>query len=358
MRPYFLILFCLACLFSTPGKAQSSSRCGQAIDNAVFKQHLNNINRQENPARKLEVAKQVAREQCLSSAQVKLITKGLGSEYHKLEFAQEAYHNTFDPSNFYEVYDAFSSFSVVFRLHDWILAGASPNTTGVPASPTLVTFPKYPYPNALGYKGAKGCPVALSDGDFHTMVATIAALEGDALRQKEANRVCAAHCLSTAQIMKLASLLQLETNRLSFSKSSYSRAFDLENYPAMIEVFSHQPNQENLKVFIQQHSVRPEATPCGVNQQDFAAVKNTIAKQEFNHSRIAVAKQVIESKKCFQSIQVLQLVQLMDFENAKLEIAKFAYAYTVDPENFLTVLEAFTFDNSKRDLTDFVASQQ
>ena len=48
---------------------------------------------------------------------------------------------------------------------------------------------------------------------------------------------------------------------------------------------------------------------------------------------------------------------LFDFDNTKLEFAKFAYDYVVDPENYYKINDAFDFNQSRSSLTKFVRSK-
>lgn len=53
-----------------------------------------------------------------SSLQIKAMARLLVQEDARYDFALAAFPRTVDPENFYEVYDAFTSFSKVLRLHD------------------------------------------------------------------------------------------------------------------------------------------------------------------------------------------------------------------------------------------------
>lgn len=360
MHVFFRYFFTFAWLLGSLnlGMAQGVTPCNQAMNRRSFDQNFDQIKRQQGQLRKLEFAKALTQTACFSSNQVKQIAELFPNDSHKLEFAQLAYPKTFDQVNYYDVYDAFSSFSMAFRLHDWIWAGANPNALSLQSKNKNPRFPKHNYPSSTNYRGNMGCELPLADKDFDLLVGNVVALQGDALRQRAASQMVANQCLTTTQIMQLSSLIQLEINRLSFVKASFSRAYDQDHYESVDQVFTHQSNQKHLREFLLQNSASPAPPPCGVNQKDFAEVKKSIAAEEFNDSRLAVAKQLVANKKCFQSVQIVELVQLMRFENSKLEIAKYAFEYTIDPESFTKVVEVLAFDQSKRELTDFIKSKK
>lgn len=54
------------------------------------------------------------------------------------------------------------------------------------------------------------------------------------------------------------------------------------------------------------------------------------------------------------SAQVKELIQLMSFENNKLEMAKFAYRYTTDRGSYFIVNDTFSFSYSKTELVQYI----
>ena len=89
---------------------------------------------------------------------------------------------------------------------------------------------------------------------------------------------------------------------------------------------------------------------------DFEAAKSTISSQSFASSKVTVAKQIANSN-CFTADQVKQLVQLMDFEADKLEVAKYCYAHTYDKGNYFKINDAFEFSSSVDELNQYIGGQ-
>ena len=69
-----------------------------------------------------------------------------------------------------------------------------------------------------------------------------------------------------------------------------------------------------------------------------------------------MAKQVVRGH-CVSSQQVKDMCQLFDFEDTKLEFAKFAYPYTLDPNQYYIVNDAFDFESTIEDLDAFISRQ-
>ncbi len=70
---------------------------------------------------KLNVAKQIAENNCLKVAQVKRIVELFGFEDTRLAFAKFAYEHTYDRGNYHEVNDAFSFKSSVKEMKRFVL---------------------------------------------------------------------------------------------------------------------------------------------------------------------------------------------------------------------------------------------
>jgi hypothetical protein len=90
-----------------------------------------------------------------------------------------------------------------------------------------------------------------------------------------------------------------------------------------------------------------------LNPESFSNVKTSIAAKSFENSKIIIAKQVI-SNNCLITTQVKEIIQLFDFESSRLEIAKYAYAYTYDKGNYYQINDAFDFESSINELNTYI----
>ena len=90
---------------------------------------------------------------------------------------------------------------------------------------------------------------------------------------------------------------------------------------------------------------------------DFNQAKESLRKEWFENKRLATAKLIIE-RNYFTSQQVKELMLLFTFENNRLDIAKYAYGKTVDKGNYFMLNEAFTFNNNKEALKEYIRQYQ
>ena len=93
-----------------------------------------------------------------------------------------------------------------------------------------------------------------------------------------------------------------------------------------------------------------------LSEARFSNMLSTIENQDFASSKKRIAKQVI-SNNCMVVSHLVEILELFDFESDKLEIAKFAYAYIYDIENYYEVNNVFDFESSIEELDDFLRTR-
>jgi len=91
----------------------------------------------------------------------------------------------------------------------------------------------------------------------------------------------------------------------------------------------------------------------GMSQNQFFTLKNMIERQSFDSSKLKISKQAIQANGA-TSQQVFELMSLLTFESNRLNLAKFAYPFVVDKENFYIVNNAFSFSSSTTSLYNFL----
>ncbi|MCU0447457.1 MAG: DUF4476 domain-containing protein [Microscillaceae bacterium] len=364
MKRSFFLIFGL--LMAWDILAQNSPvlvNCSQPVVNFTFQQRKREIQTQMSDTQRSSVARQFVEGNCLSSVQVKEIADLFQDDYARLEFAKIAYLRTSDRHNFYEVYNAFQYFSTVFILHDYIweikmrngLGNNNPNNN----SNTTLNFPNLIYPNHLDYTGARRCENPLNDNDFYRAAWEISNLNTENNKIDRMGNLANNNCLTTAQLMRLATLLGNENNRLEFLKRVYNRVYDVGNYAQAVQVFSNQSNQQNLLAVLGNNPNNNNTwTPCALTAQEFADVRQRVSKEPFNNSKLSLAKSLIRIKKCFASQQIKELVKLFTFGKDQMDLAKFAYEFTTDQQNYYIISDVFTFASDREEFMKFVESKR
>lgn len=100
---------------------------------------------------------------------------------------------------------------------------------------------------------------------------------------------------------------------------------------------------------------------CGgyscMTQRNFLSALETIKKQSFEDTRLKTAKQIV-SANCLNVDQIIQIANTFNFEDNKLEFAKFAYDYCIEPRNYFKLNGIFNFSSNVDELSDYVQSHQ
>ncbi len=341
-----------------------------------------------NEAEKLQKGIQFVQTNCLSVVQVKDFASMFRNDEDRLQFTQEAYNSTFDKDNFYEVYDAFTKFSDVFRLHDYVLARRSGITIPInpnnPTNPPIVVPPttqieiNYPpniyFPSIAGYNGKKNCSNVVSEANFDAYMQQIVFSDTEFSRagyiKKLTSRRAGGNCFSIAQAMKMTLQLPTETTRLDVLKSLYPYLYDLDNISQAVQVFSTRENQDDWLAFIQNPTANPNnptnpngnptTVSCVVTSQEFDALTTVLNNEYSSASRMIVAKNTCRNFKCFSIAQVRVIIKMFNTESLKLDIAKYLYDYTdvVQRKQYFSISTEFYTSNARTDFSNFLAAKK
>ena len=341
-----------------------------------------------NEADKLQKGIQFVQNNCLSVVQVKDFATMFRNDDDRLQFTQEAYNNTFDKDNFYEVYDTFTKFSDAFRLHDYVLARragiitptTNPNNPTNPTNPPVVIQPttieiNYPsnidFPSIAGYSGRKNCTTNLvSEADFNAYMQQIVSSNTEFAKTNYIKRLpsrrAGGNCFTIAQAMKMTLQLPTETTRLEVLKHLYTNFYDLDNISQAVQVFSTRENQDEWLAFIQNPASTPNTnftpttTNCVVTSSEFDSLVDVLNKEYSFSNKMLIAKNTCRSFKCFSIEQVRTIMKMFYTEAQKLDIAKYLYDYTntVQRKQYFTISNEFYSSNTRTDFSNFLAAKK
>jgi len=90
-----------------------------------------------------------------------------------------------------------------------------------------------------------------------------------------------------------------------------------------------------------------------MTSQEFQQVLQSIDREWLESNKMKSASQIVHTNN-LTSAQVKQMVMLFGIESNKLDLAKQAYANTVDKRNYSIVSDAFNFNSSKDELARFI----
>ena len=94
-----------------------------------------------------------------------------------------------------------------------------------------------------------------------------------------------------------------------------------------------------------------------MNDRSFLQLKQTIARESMDDSKLNFAKTAINNSSVSSS-QVKELMAQFNFEANKLELAKYCYRFASDKQYYYSVADGLTFSNSKNELLRFIQQQK
>lgn len=97
----------------------------------------------------------------------------------------------------------------------------------------------------------------------------------------------------------------------------------------------------------------PAPMPSAMNPKDYDDAYRMISGQNYDNTKLTMAKQVIASNPMTAS-QILGICKLFSFENNKLEFAKHAYSHCTERNKYYLINEAFSYEASKQELIDYI----
>ena len=89
------------------------------------------------------------------------------------------------------------------------------------------------------------------------------------------------------------------------------------------------------------------------NWDAFNLLLLTIQNMPFADQKAMIVSHFIETNDLF-ALQLLDLLSLISFDREKLELAKIAYPYIIDKQNFIIVVNALNFISSQKELIEHV----
>ena len=119
---------------------------------------------------------------------------------------------------------------------------------------------------------------------------------------------------------------------------------------------SGQNSQQPVVVYVPGYNGVVGCTPP-VNSQRFNSMLNSIEEQTFSNSKLLVAKQIIRSN-CITVNHLVRIAKLFTFDDNKLALAKYAYDYVYDVDNYYKFNSVFDFDKNIRELDNFIRNKQ
>jgi hypothetical protein len=343
------------------GRAQD---CKNPISGTTFQTWFNEVAVMPTNEAKLAKALGFLNNSCVLSTQVKAMSQLFTDDNIRYEYCKEGYQHTFDRANFFEVYDAFTKFSVALRLYDFTQNIKTPATVSPVIPKTIITntttpaqaevsFPNYTYPVYQTYKGKKGCPgPVISEIVFKPIAQNVFKQPTDESKVVAIQSAAEKNCLSFSMAMKLISLVKDENQRFETMIVVFPKLYDLENYDAAKVLFPTELLKTEWSKYAKA-ALTPPVSACSVNDKDFTVILKDLEKQVFPDNKMSMFN-TLSKDRCFSTEQVKAIAKQFNFGDKKLAVMKAAYAKCTDRANYYKLTEELTFSAEKEELQNFI----
>lgn len=101
----------------------------------------------------------------------------------------------------------------------------------------------------------------------------------------------------------------------------------------------------------------PTNSVVAMDDADFKDRLASVNKENFDRERLAKAKNVFADENMTTG-QVRTVMKVFNFDDSKLDFAKFAYSRTIDQKNYYKVEDELGFSSYKKQLSDYVRSKK
>jgi len=95
---------------------------------------------------------------------------------------------------------------------------------------------------------------------------------------------------------------------------------------------------------------------CTRPMNNVSSIINAINNESFDDDKLMIAKQAIKNK-CLKTDDVIKIIELITFEDTRLELAKFAYDSTYDIDDYYKINSVFKFSSNKEELNEFISTK-
>ncbi len=307
-----------------------------AMNNADFTKLLNSVKYQRTTSGKRSVVTTAfnTTNNYFSSSQTVQLIQQVNSETYRLELAKLSYRTVTDRDNFNQV-------------SNLLYNQASRNE--------LDAF-------VNNYYEADNSIIAMSDASFNSLYQSIQQQRPASSQVSSlTNAFNSSNNYFTAyQASQLIQLVAGESTRLQLAKSSYRSIVDRDNLYQVYELLNSQASRNELENYVNNYQeVGNTGGNNGIAMTDasFNNLYQTIQQQWPVSTQInSLTTAFNNNNNYFTTYQASRLIQLVNGESNRLQLAKLSYRSITDPANFNQIYNLLGTQASKNDLAAYVAN--
>jgi Ca2+-binding EF-hand superfamily protein len=265
-----------------------------------------------------------------TTSQVLQLLRLINSENYRLELAKLSYSKITDRNNFNQMYDLLNSQNSKNELEDFV----------------------------NNYQEDRDDDIAMSDADFNSLYRTIqqqwpVSTQVSSLTNAFNN---INYDFTTYQASQLIQLVTAENSRLQLARLSYRSVIDRNHFSQIYTLLSSQSAKNELAAYVANY--KDDGNPSmEMSDADFNSLYRTIQQQWPVSAQVnSLSNAFNNTNNYFTVYQASQLIQLVNVENSRLQLAKFSYRSITDRNNFNQIYNLLGSQSSKNELAAYVSN--
>jgi hypothetical protein len=160
---------------------------------------------------------------------------------------------------------------------------------------------------------------------------------------------------TAAQARQLIQLVDADETRLQLAKTSYRSIVDPSNFSTVANLLSTDAGRNELSVYVSNYNnANALGTSGAMNATAFANLLQDVNSQWQSGTKFNTIMNAFNTTNHFTAAQVRQLIQTVDAETSRLQLAKAAYKAVTDPTNFKVVSDLLESQSSRNELTAYI----
>ncbi len=378
MKQFFIGLFLLNFLITT--YAQNNP---VPLSNQDFNSFLRDVKATTFERDRLSLAEQTINQNYLLADQLRQVLEQFNSNSDKERLTKMAYAKIYDQSNFYQVYAAFDFEDSKSKIRAWVSEQ-----------------PRNELNTALR-------PIPMSVTNFERAYRLLDEADFDAEQLQLAKELSDNNFLYASQVRDIVLLLDFKTSEDEFAKYAYAKTYDQQNYFVVLNALTFSSSKQSLSNWLKGQPVidydnygyannsttrtwtspyddgdnvntairysgsdlgrktrfdtdppnynQTPPAPIVVSDADFINIRTQLNQIPADKDRLIRAKQ-ISDQSSWTAEQVRELMDMMVFENMRLDFAMYAYDRTMDAQNYYLVHDALSDANNQQRLVNYIQS--
>ena len=371
-----IFTFLLISVFTLSISAQNN--CQTPMNDFQFNRWFNQLSQMSNSQVKLNRTKIYNQNNCFSAEQIKKIASTFGDDESRLAYTENAYYSCVNPQDYFQVLDAFNSFSSAFKLYDFIVANREGNQQNT-NQPQRLNFPNYDYPTYSARPLNSTCARPMNDNAFQTISLQVYQHQAPIKKYVVALQSLEGQCYDVAQVMKIASLLDNDNHKMDFLQKAFHHVHDGVNLGYARQVFSAESYKVGFDEFIKEKNLplygststnnnnnsdddddsanQNNDRACAITENNFLILLSMVENESSDRMRLNILKSKFAGKDCFSLEQIKKLSEKLLSQSYRLDFVKLAYESCYEQSQYFQLTSVFLSQSYKNDLLKFIEEE-